>query len=63
MANEAQAEFSAESPILTIRDKNVRNGVAGLDANKQIDSTVLPDEVNFAVINALKNTFETTECL
>ena len=63
MANEAIAEFSAETPILTIRDKDKRNGVAALDENGQLNSNVLPDEVEFAIVNALKNTFETTICL
>lgn len=63
MADEAIAEFSAETPILTIRDKDKKKGVAGLDENGQLNTNVLPDEVEFAIVNAFKHTFETTTCL
>lgn len=57
------APFSAETPILTIRDKNAKRGVAALDDDAKLDVNVLPVEAEFAIITALKHTFETTTCL
>ena len=60
MADEVIADFSAETPILTIRDKDRKKGVAGLDENGQMNVNVLPDEAEFAIVTALKYTFENT---
>lgn len=59
MTDAAIAEFSAETPILTIRDKNKKNGVAALDENGKSHPNTLPDEAEFAIVNSMKYLTET----
>jgi hypothetical protein len=59
MTDTPTADFSAETPILTIRDKNAKRGVAGLDDDGKLSLDVLPDELQFAIVHSLKHTFET----
>lgn len=61
MSTELLGNAPPESPVMLRREADVERGYASIDAGGQIKVTVLPDEAEFAIINALKNTFETTE--
>lgn len=58
MPGDTNYEQALPNINVTRYEGNKANGFAALDENKKASIDVMPEEVEFVLINALKNTFE-----